>query len=478
MKKLFTFTLLLGTIYQASANKHITTTATTGTKPDSTKTIKIDSAKKADPEPDPLAYADFSWVNGQNRQTSKLLDNAYFTGDFTFDMNYTASDRNPIDNTVTGSTALARNREVDVSFVGIGGDFHYDNVRGRIMTQFGTRSTVVPRNDYSGYRGQYDLPDAYRYLSEAYGGYHFNVWHGINVDMGIFMSYIGMFSYNNFENWSYQPSYTSDNTPWFFNGIRVQMFPSLKTKVEVWIINGWQSYGVFNKMPGLGFSIVNRPNRFISWVSNNYFGTDVAGAPGVKRYHTDNSFQHLYYDAADKKGSGIKRAAFTLTADFGVQNGTAPGGVVYTPFGKNASNFISGMVYNRLWFGDAMKWGWTLGGGFMSNPSRYLALVPPGQATDSFIAASVPGSKMSGWDASTSFDYNPNQWLTVRFELVHRFMNVPYFNGPGGVTGPGGYQTNPATTFNPNSYIPASSTFTPDLVNSENRVIVALMTRF
>ena len=486
MKKLFTFTLLLGAIFCASAN------AIASAKIDTGKNAKKDTTKTAVPEPDPLAYADFSWVNGQNRQTSKLLDNAYFTGDFTFDMNYTASNRNPIDNVVTGSTALARNREVDVSFVGIGGDFHYDNVRGRIMTQFGTRSTVVPRNDYSGYKGQYDLPDAYRYLSEAYGGYHFNVWKGINVDMGIFMSYIGMFSYNNFENWSYQPSYTSDNTPWFFNGIRIQMFPSLKTKVEVWIINGWQSYGVFNKMPGLGFSIVNRPNSSISWVSNNYFGTDVAGAPGVKRYHTDNSFQHLYFDAANKKGSGIKRAAFTLTADFGVQNGTAPGGVVYTPFGKNASNFISAMAYNRLWFGEGMKWGWTIGGGFMSNPSRYLALVPPGLATDSFLAASTPGSKLAGWDASSCVDYNPNQWLTVRLELVHRFMNVPYFNGPGGVTGPTGYQSNPATSYNPNSYISnpptitnaqgqtvANPNFVPfDLVKSESRVVIALITRF
>jgi hypothetical protein len=492
MKKLFTLIFLLGIISQAFANTNISVISKI--RKDSTKSAAKDTTKKADPapEPDPLAYADFSWVNGQNRQTSKLLDNQYFTGDFTFDMNYTASNRNPNDNVVTGSTALARNREVDVSFVGIGGDFHYDNVRGRIMTQFGTRSTVVPRNDYSGYKGQYDLPDAYRYLSEAYGGYHFNVWHGINVDMGIFMSYIGMFSYNNFENWSYQPSYTSDNTPWFFNGVRVQMFPTLKTKIEVWIINGWQSYGVFNKMPGLGFSIVNRPNPRISWVSNNYFGTDVAGAPGVKRYHTDNSFQHLYYDAANKKGSGIKRAAFTLTADFGVQNGTAPGGVVYSPFGKNASNFISAMAYNRLWFGNEMKWGWTIGGGFMSNPSRYLALVPPGLATDSFLAASTPGSKMSGWDASSCVDYNPNQWLTVRFELVHRFMNVPYFNGPGGVTGPSGYQANPATSYNPNSYIPNPATITNaqgqtvpnpnfvpfNLVNSESRVIIALITRF
>ena len=424
---------------------------------------------------DPFGFADFSWVNGNNRQASKIIDNKYFTGDFTFDMNYTYSNRHPIDNTVLGSTALSRNEEFTVSFVGVGGDFHYKNVRGRIMTQFGTRSTVVPRNDYSGYRGMYDLPDAYRYLSEAYGGYHFDKWHGINVDMGIFMSYIGMFSYNNFENWSYQPSYTSDNTPWFFNGIRVQMFPSVKTKVELWLINGWQSYGKFNKMPGLGFSYLHRPNGKVSFISNNYFVTYVEGMHLVKRIHTDNTFQHMYYN--NPKASGIKRAAFTVTGDFGFQWGSDEG-TTFTPFGDTtASNFISGMVYNRIWFGKDMKWGWTIGGGFLHNPSRYLALVPPGQATDKFVADAVPGAKMDGWDGSTCIDYNPNDFLTIRLELVHRFMNIPYFNGPGGVTGQNGYQTNPALTFNPNSYIPNTG-WTPDLVKSETRGILALIVRF
>jgi hypothetical protein len=120
-----------------------------------------------------------------------LIDNQYFTSDVTLDVNYTHSYNNPIDNTVVGSTALARDNELQLSFLGFGGDLHVDNVRGRIMMQFGTRSTVVPRNDGSSYRGQYDLQTIYRYLSEAYAGYHWDVWHGINLDAGIFMSYIG-----------------------------------------------------------------------------------------------------------------------------------------------------------------------------------------------------------------------------------------------------------------------------------------------
>ena len=84
------------------------------------------------------------------------------------------------------------------------------------------------------------------YFSEANAGYHFDVNHGLNVDMGIFVSYIGLFSYYNFDNWTYQPSFVSSNTPWFFNGLRVQWWPTQTLKIEPWLINGWQSYAKFN----------------------------------------------------------------------------------------------------------------------------------------------------------------------------------------------------------------------------------------
>src|ERR1700730_1738921 len=84
MKKIFTLIFLLSSILGVSAQTGPTAAATA--KTDTAKNVKADTAKKV-PEPDPLSYADFSWVNGQNRQSSKLLDNAFFTGDFTFDMN-------------------------------------------------------------------------------------------------------------------------------------------------------------------------------------------------------------------------------------------------------------------------------------------------------------------------------------------------------------------------------------------------------
>jgi hypothetical protein len=80
-----------------------------------------------------------------------------------------------------------------------------------------------------------------RDFAAASGGYHFNVNHGLNVDAGIFVSYIGLFRYYHFDNCAYQPSFVSSNTPEFFNGVRIQWFPADKPKIEPWIINGWQS---------------------------------------------------------------------------------------------------------------------------------------------------------------------------------------------------------------------------------------------
>ena len=244
----------------------------------------------------PFDGIDQTWQNGSDRRDSSLFRKMkYFTPSIMMDVNYTYSFNDPIDNTVVGSTALARDKEIQLSALNIGGDFSFMGARARFMTQFGTRSIVVPRNDLSPYRGQFQLADVYRYLSEAYVGYHFDKMDGINIDAGLFMSYIGLNSYYQPENWEYQASYTSDNTPWFFNGIRLQLFPSNFLKIEGWIINGWQSYGSFNSMPGVGFNITWMPNSHFKLLTNDYYGTDAADMPGRKRVHSDNSVLVRYF---------------------------------------------------------------------------------------------------------------------------------------------------------------------------------------
>lgn len=426
---------------------------------------------------EPFEGIDMSWQNGCDRRTENIWkDMKYFTPSILLDINYTYSFHRPKDNTVVGSTALARNNEVQLSALHVGGDFSYKGARARVMSQFGTRSQVIPRNDFSSYRGQYQLAEVYRYLSEAYAGYHFNKWNGINIDAGLFMSYIGLNSFYQAENWEYQASFTSDNTPWFFNGIRFQVFPTKHLKIEAWIINGWQSYGKFNSMPGLGGNITWAPNNNVKVLTNNYYGTDAAGLPDRKRFHSDNSLLVRYYHRP--KSKGITKAAFSLTGDIGYEKG---GGVNGFKNGDSlqglAQYFLSTMFYNRIWFAQNTC-AITLGGGVMTNPGRYLVLYPTGQASPlpnpnnltqtegAFPFSANPGDKFSGWDCSANFDFMPNQSITLRLELVHRESNVPYFAGRGGVTSPSGYTT---ATLDPD--------WRPHLVKSESRIIAALLFR-
>ena len=309
------------------------------------------------------------------------------------DTSYHYDFAHPADNTICGSSEVFRSGEVQLTMLGVGGDLHWKNVRGRLMTQFGMYSQTTPRNDASTGRGQWNLADAFRYISEAYGGYHFDVLNGINVDAGIFLSYVGLFSYYQFDNWAYQPSYVSSNTPWFFNGVRIQIFTSDKLKIEPWIVNGWQSYGRFNSTPGLGLQVAWRPTGNLSFVFNQYFGADTLGIKDRLRIHTDDSVQVKYLDTPK---NFISKAAFTVTLDAGCEFG---GGVSCTGGDNPAQYFLGAMVYNRLWF-DHDLFGLTLGLGGIINPGRYLVLAPADQRRDRAQRHAVlqhqPGHRLQG----------------------------------------------------------------------------------
>ena len=393
----------------------------------------------------PFSDWDWTWLNGNPRNKDTAFDSKFFTPEIRADVTYTYDFNKPIDNSMGGSSELFRSNEIQLEQLGIGGDFHYDNVRARFMTQFGLYSTATVRNDPSYSKGQWNIADADRYISEAYGGYHVSALNGINIDAGIFMSYIGLFSYYNFDNWAYQPSYVSSNTPWFFEGLRVQIFPTPHLKIEPWLINGWQSYGSSNSRKGLGGQIKWTPKPWVNIVSNNYgLGHDDLYIPNRGRIHTDNSIEIKYFD---KPGNRLDKMAFSFTGDLGCEFG---GGVSChgdTP-GPNGTinpkqSFIGYMIYDRTWF-KKDTFGLTIGGGQINNPGRYLVLLPPinGETASSAAINSPyftenPGDPFKAWDSSVTFDYMPKQWITFRWEYDYRHASVPYWTGHGGVTPPG-----------------------------------------
>jgi hypothetical protein len=411
---------------------------------------------------------DWTWLNSNGHAVDSPMSTKYFTPEFRADANYILDYNHPHDDTMGGATESFRSDEWQLEQISIGGDIRINNVRGRILTMNGLFATTTPRNDASPSRGQWDLGGAYKYVSEAWGGYHWDVAHGLNVDAGIFVSYIGLFSYYNFDNWTYQPSFVSSNTPWFFNGLRIQYFPTKKLKIEPWVINGWQSYARANGKPGLGGQILWRPKPYLDFVFNNYgLGEDAVGFPGRSRVHADYSAQVKYYD---KPGRFVDKAAFTVTGDAGCEYGGGPSSGPYDPHGfspetgssstysggvncHNSKNgrpkqdFLGYMIYDRTWFKKDL-WAVTLGGGVMSNPGRYLTLLPP--INGATATSGTPyftengGDRSLMHDGTITLDYMPSQFITFTLEQGYRYSDVPYWSGRGGITPPGGNNGSPS----------------------------------
>jgi hypothetical protein len=410
----------------------------------------------------PFAFGDFTWLNGSARTKDLVLDTKFFTPEVRFDTHFITDFNQPKDHTMGGSTEQFRSGEIQMEQISVGGDFHWQNVRGRILTMFGMFGVTTPRNDASAGVGQWDVRGAYKYVSEAYGGYHFNVNHGLNVDAGIFVSYIGLFSYYNFDNWAYQPSFVSSNTPWFFNGVRVQWFPTNKLKIEPWIINGWQSYNRFNGHHGFGGQILYMPKEWLKLVFNNYGnGTDTLGNPNRVRLHTDDSVEVRYFN--DPESKGISKMAFSATGDLGCEYG---GGVTcHGGSGGPKQAFLGYMAYNRIWF-NKDHYALTVGGGQMNNPGRYLTLLPPINGADAVSGSPYftanPGDKAHMWDANVNLQWMPKQYITWWTEFGYRHSDVPYWTGRGGITPPGG------NTGSPSQYVCAAggSAGTSDLATA------------
>jgi hypothetical protein len=482
-------------------------------------------------EPDPAPENDMKtpwadigyvgWMNGTSREKAPVFDTKFFTPEIRLDVNYLQDLNHPHDHTIVGSTEEFRSGEFQIEQVSLGGDFHWDNVRARFLSMFGMFATTTPRNDASSSVGQWDLQNAYRYFSEANAGYHFDINHGLNIDAGVFVSYIGLFSYYNFDNWTYQPSFVSSNTPWFFNGLRVQWWPTQNLKIEPWLINGWQSYAKFNSKPGVGGQILWMPNDSLKLVFNSYsIGQDNlncqnggngiqgtvdtlcqpqnggnpnaaagslvgAGRPidysKVKRIHEDDSILVKYYDAHGDGGSGVSKMAFSYTVDIGCQYG---GGITCTG-GQNKDNFFGMMLYDRTWFHNDL-YAVTIGGGFMNNPGRYLALTPPingaTAASGSPYFTQQPGQKLYQWDTQLNFQYMPKDWITWWTEATFRHSSVPYWSGSGGVTPPGGNTGAPATCVgggaDPTSNNCNANDWFPDLRTREVVVGGGVMVKF
>lgn len=365
----------------------------------------------------PFSYGDFTWMNGQNRQREfPLTLSPYVTGSVYLDTYYAFSTNRPRDNTLVGSASIGRHNEFMINLVAAGLSANYKNVLANITLQTGSMLNIVQDLDGTAARGRNLTTNNLHNVMQATAGYHFDKAYGLNVEAGIFLSYIGLESYLLAENWNYHRSLVCDFTPFYFQGVRVQYFPSVKLKIEPWLMNGFQTYGKFNSAPGAGASVYYRPSEKLGFIANFYYGTDTPDNPDRKRFHSDNSVLLRYVNRPASRG--ISKMAFSVNSHIGFQSG---GGV------DASEAYMAGTsIAHRMWF-DGDRYAFTLRGEYLTNPTRYLA--PPAAFSSTGDQTSLKIGGLTG-----TFDIMPTDFMTFRFEAMTRHANVPYFAGRAGTT--------------------------------------------
>ncbi|HML18766.1 MAG TPA: hypothetical protein VK419_17165, partial [Bryobacteraceae bacterium] len=87
----------------------------------------------AQPEPakpaEPFAFGDWTWLTGNARTTESPMDTKFFTPEIRADVDYVYDYNHPADHTIGGSSEVFRAGEVQLTQLGVGGDFHWQNVR-------------------------------------------------------------------------------------------------------------------------------------------------------------------------------------------------------------------------------------------------------------------------------------------------------------------------------------------------------------
>jgi hypothetical protein len=408
-------------------------------------------AKPSEPQPLDVREPTFgefddAWMNGNNTQPASLLQNGPVTLSLYVDTYFGWQFYRPIDHTVFPTTTAPRHDEISLNLAHLGMDVTgLDGPIGRLYVQYGSTVETIAGQDTTTTRGFYLTNRLMQIVQQAAAGWHFHRLHGINAELGIFPSYVGLESYLTEENWAYTHAAMSDFTPYYFFGFRGQLFLTRRMKLELWAVNGWQTFGEWHEARAGGYLWNWRPREWLSLVNSFYAGREAQGDPDSLRLYSDNNVQLRYYSCTCVP----RLLAVSVVADVGHEHrGNAPSG------------WMGGSsIAQRVEWTD--RWKSTLRLDVFADDTQAIT---PKFPVGSPYAWPDTGRLVVGGVTAT-LDYWPSPWLVTRLEYAHREANQPLFSGHRGITGPGG--------------VPAMdpSTFTPELVKHDDRIIFDLTLR-
>jgi hypothetical protein len=410
-----------------------------------------DASLPLDAREPPFGEFDFAWMNGSNPQPASLLTMGPVTWSLYIDTYFAWQFHQPLDHTIFPTTTAPRHDEMSLNLAHIGVDVTgLDGPTGRLYLQYGSIVETIAGQDTTTTRGFYLTNRLLQYVQQAAAGWHFHWIHGVNAELGIFPSYVGLESYLPEENWSYTHAFVSDATPYYFFGVRGQLFPSARLKIELWLVNGWQTFGEWHEARAGGYLWNWRPNAWLSIVDSVYAGQEAQADPDSLRVYSDNNVQVRYWSRPERRL--LRSLAVSIVGDAGYEHrANAPSGEM-----GGAS-----LAHRWEW---TEQWKSTLRADFMYDrtqaisPKFPVGAAYPWRGTNPFFASGI----------TATLDFWPSPWLLTRLEYAHRIANQPLFTGSDGITGPGGQLPTSAA---------AAASFTPDLRRTDDRVVFNLTLR-
>lgn len=397
----------------------------------------------------PLGEFDFTWMNGSNPQPASLLVMGPVTWSLYVDTYFAWQFHAPADHTIFPTTTAPRHNEIALNLAHLGIELTgLDGPIGRLYLQYGSIVETIAGQDTTTTRGFFLTNRLLQYVQQAAVGWHFHALHGINLELGIFPSYVGLESYLPEENWTYTHAMMADATPYYFFGLRGQLFLTRRFKLELWLVNGWQTFGQWHEARAGGYLWNWRPREWVSLVNSIYVGQEAQGDPGSLRAYSDNNLQVRYYKGRSRY---LRSLAWSLVADFGWEHREdAPSGVI-----------VGVTLTHRFEWSE--RWKSTVRGDILYDQTQAITPKFP-------VGAAYP---WPGKDAllvggvSATVDYWLSAWILTRLEYSHREANQPLFSGSGGITGPGGRLPTAATL----------PTFIPDLRQRDDRLVLNVTLR-
>lgn len=166
---------------------------------------------------------------------------------------------------------------------------------------------------------------------------------GTEFAVGLFTTPIGYFSFWSKDNWTYSTPWHLNAVPYVLMGGRITQPIGKKLDVQLWIDNGWQTYGDVNRLPSAMPGINYRPVDGLllsSWV---HFGAeDVDNRPRAWRVLSDT---YVIYD--------VGRWALSAVFDLGRERLTA---IVGEPVAWWMGGAVS--ARGRIWTSrrDRVRW--------------------------------------------------------------------------------------------------------------------------